>query len=182
MTSSPGPDPAGLSTGIVVVMLGSNIAPERNLPAAVGELSGMGRILAVSSVWQTAAVGDTTQADFCNAAVLLETASNPIEFLRHLNEIEARLGRVRDPRNKNAARTIDLDLAVVPGPPQSVAGKALPDPDIAERVFLAIPLSEVLPSFQLPDGRPITEVASLLQERDAEKLRLRPRPDIRLAR
>jgi len=163
-------------------MLGSNIDPERNLPAAVAELAQLGQVAAVSSVWQTAAVGDTSQCDFCNAAVLLEAAVEPAALLRRLNEIEQRLGRVRDPLNKNAARTIDLDLAVLPGPAQTVAGKSFPDPEIAGRVFLALPLSEVLPDFQLPDGRPISEVAQQLRDRDSVKLRLQPRPDIRLAR
>jgi 2-amino-4-hydroxy-6-hydroxymethyldihydropteridine diphosphokinase len=106
------PPAAGREATWAVVMLGSNIDPERHLPAAVRELSSLGRVLAVSSVWQTAAVGDATQADFCNAAVLLESASEPSGLLAQLHAIESRLGRVRDPQNKNAARTIDLDLAV----------------------------------------------------------------------
>ncbi len=36
--------------------LGSNIEPERNLPAAVTQLAAFGRILAVSSVWESGAV------------------------------------------------------------------------------------------------------------------------------
>ena len=156
-----------------VVMLGSNIEPERYLPAAVRELSSLGRIVAVSSVWQTAAIGDTTQADFCNAAVLLEPTSPPSELLNQLHAIESRLGRVRDPLNKNAARTIDLDLAIISGPPESIADKKFPDPEIADRVFLAVPLQEIWPEFVFPDGRPIKDVAARLLDRDGERLRLK---------
>jgi 2-amino-4-hydroxy-6-hydroxymethyldihydropteridine diphosphokinase len=161
-----------------VVMLGSNIDPERNLPAAVHQLLTLGRVVTVSSVWQTAAIGDTTQADFCNAAVLLESTRRPSDLLDQLRAIESRLYRVRDPRNKNAARTIDLDLAVVSGSPMSIAGKQFPDPEIVERVFLAVPLQEIWPDFVFPDGRPIGEVAARLAERDGEKLRLTKRGDI----
>ncbi len=164
----------------VAVMLGSNIDPERNLPAAVKALGGLGRVVATSSVWQTAPIGDTEQADFCNAAVLLETALEPAELLPRLRDIELDLGRVRNPGNKNAARTIDLDLGVIAGPLCVIAGRMFPDPDIAERVFLAVPLQEVLPDFRLPDGRKIDDVAASLRERDAAKLRLKQRADIEL--
>lgn len=166
--------------GQVAVMLGSNIEPERNLPAAVKALDQLGRVVATSSVWQTAPIGDTQQADFCNAAVLLETVLEPAELLRRLRDIELDLGRVRNPGNKNAARTIDLDLSVIAGPPCVIAGKLFPDPDIAERVFLAVPLQEVLPDFQLPDGRKIGDVAGALRERDTAKLGLELRADIEL--
>jgi 2-amino-4-hydroxy-6-hydroxymethyldihydropteridine diphosphokinase len=164
-----------------VIMLGSNIEPERYLPAAVQELGALGRVVAVSSVWQTAAIPDWRQPDFCNAAVRLATSLEPPELLGRLSAIESRLGRIRDPRNKNASRTIDLDLAVISGTPRAVAGKAFPDPDIAERVFLAVPLEEVAPGFTLPDGRSIGEVAAELRARDAERLRLQRRQDIELA-
>ncbi len=163
-----------------VIMLGSNILPEIHLPAAVRELKGLGIVLAVSSVWQTAPVGFLDQADFCNAAVLLDTELEPVELLARLRELENRLGRVRDPLNKNAPRTIDLDLAIVPGPPRIVAGRILPDPELSQRLFLAVPLEEVLSDFELPSGRPIGEVAAELRDRDAERLRLRPRKDIAL--
>ncbi len=165
----------------VAVMLGSNIAPEYHLPAAVQHLRRLGRIAAVSSVWQTAPIGDTAQADFCNAALLLETDLDIAELLRHLRDIESQLGRVRDPRNKNAARTIDLDLAIIPGSPRTLGQKTFPDPEIAERVFLAVPLDELLPDYRLPNGRALGMVANELRQRDAVDLRLSLRSDIALA-
>jgi len=181
VTAAPPDSPPGNRIDGVVVMLGSNIRPEANLPAAVRELASVGTVTGVSSVWQTAAIGDTTQTDFCNAAVHLATALEPLELVARLNAIETRLGRVRDPRNKNAARTIDLDLAVVSGQPCSADGKTFPDPEIAERLFLALPLEEIWPAFVLPDGRKIGEVAAALLERDAERLRLQKRDDIPLS-
>ncbi len=165
---------------LVVVMLGSNIDPEHYLPEAVRELAALGEIEASSSVWQTAPIGYTEQADFCNAAVSLRTSLSVRDLLKKLRSIEDQLGRVRDPRNKNAPRTIDLDLAVIPGPPRIVAGKMFPDPDLSERVFLAVPLAEVLPGFTLTSGHSISAVAQTLEARDGARLRLQRRSDIRL--
>jgi 2-amino-4-hydroxy-6-hydroxymethyldihydropteridine diphosphokinase len=164
----------------VVVMLGSNIEPERNLPAAVAMLANLGKVIAVSSVWQTAPVGFVDQADFCNAAVLLETDIAPRELLAKLRTIELQLGRGRDPQNKNAPRTIDLDLAVIVGGPRTIEGRQFPAPDIRERVFLAVPLEEVLPDFVMPDGATIHAIAAVLRERDGERLRLMKRSDFSL--
>jgi len=180
MTAAADSPEASRTADCVVVMLGSNIEPERNLPLAVDELGSLGRIVAVSSVWQTAAIGDTNQADFCNAAVLLETLLSAEDLLSRLRAIEDRLGRIRDPRNKNAARKIDLDLAVLPGKQGMIAGKTFPDPDIVARVFLAVPLAEVDSQFRLPDGRCIRDVARELTARDADRLNLKRREDIAL--
>lgn len=146
------------------VALGSNIDPSRNLPAAVARLQSLGTVRAVSRVWQSAAVGDVNQPAFLNAAALLST-SYPLPRLRQeLRDIEAKMGRVRDPANKNAARPIDLDLAffdrVVCRPPAA----PLPDPATTERSFVAVPLAELAPRFRHPIcGRTLAEIAAQLR-------------------
>jgi 2-amino-4-hydroxy-6-hydroxymethyldihydropteridine diphosphokinase len=77
----------------VIIMLGSNIEPGRNLPDAVHALGSIGEVIAVSSVWQTAAVGDPSQADFCNAAAVVETEVPLRDLPAHLRSIEDRMGR-----------------------------------------------------------------------------------------
>jgi len=163
-----------------VIVLGSNIAPERHLPAAAAALARLGRLVAVSGVWQSPAVGDEQQADFCNAAIDLRTTLSADELLGPdgaLRRIEVELGRVRDPTNRNAARTIDLDLALFDDIDGVVCGKRLPDPDLFTRSFIAGPLAE-LPAARLP-GRPATALRELAA-RLTETQPLRPRPDIRL--
>jgi len=90
--------------------LGSNIEPERNLPAAVMELSRHGRVRRVSSVWETVPLGFSGQPNFLNAALWLETPL-PARELREIviAGIEAQLGRVRT-ENRSAPRTIDIDI------------------------------------------------------------------------
>jgi len=135
--------------------------PAQNLPAAVHEVARLGNVLAVSRVWQSAPVGFAAQADFCNAALLLETRLAPRPLKAELRTIEAALGRVRDPLNKNAPRTIDLDIALYGDLVVSEPGLVLPDPELFHRDFLAIPASEVAPSMVYPGtGETLATVAS----------------------
>jgi 2-amino-4-hydroxy-6-hydroxymethyldihydropteridine diphosphokinase len=78
------------------ISLGSNIDPERNLPEAVRRMASRCRLLAVSPVYETQPVGRTDQANFLNAAVLVETDLAPDELRDEvLGPIEQELGRVR---------------------------------------------------------------------------------------
>jgi len=95
--------------------LGSNIEPERYLPAAVQRLARFGQIRAVSHVWQTQPVGLVDQPDFLNAAVLLETPLSAAALRQQVvARIEQDLGRART-GNKNAPRTIDIDIVLFNG-------------------------------------------------------------------
>jgi len=131
--------------------LGSNIRPEYHLPQAVRLLSTYGVISGRSSIWQSKPVGDLNQADFLNAAVLMETACDASELLTDvIATIESKLKRVRDPENKNGPRTIDIDLVLFNDEQLQVAHRIIPDPDIARRDFLAVPLAELAPEYDVP--------------------------------
>ncbi|WP_437206563.1 2-amino-4-hydroxy-6-hydroxymethyldihydropteridine diphosphokinase [Planctomicrobium sp. SH664] len=161
----------------VFVALGSNIDPERHLPAAVRKLRSIARVLKVSSVWESEPVGYLQQARFCNAAVLLTTDLPPERMHSLLRRIESDLGRVRDPDNKNAPRTIDLDIAIYEDVVVSTPLLTIPDPAIRDRPFLAVPLAELDANFWVPlTGHTLGELALLSPGRD----QLVPRPDLNL--
>ncbi len=135
----------------VFFSLGSNIRPVFYLPQAVHLLSEHGLISGKSSVWQSKPVGDPDQADFLNAAVLMETARDAIELLSDvITEIESQLNRVRDPENKNGPRTIDIDLVLFNDEQLQIKHRVIPDPEIVHRDFLAIPLAEQAPDYDIP--------------------------------
>ena len=144
------------------VALGSNIDPELNLPAAVRELATLGEIAAVSRVYESPPVDGSAQANYLNAAVLLLTDLSAETLCRQsLPAIEATLGRVRDPHDKNAARTIDLDLVLYDEDVLTIDHRRIPDPEISERPFLAVPLAELDPKCHVPGlGRTLSDVAA----------------------
>lgn len=137
----------------VVVSLGSNIKPERNLPAAIDLLKSSEHInvINVSQVWESAPLGFADQAPFCNAAVLIQTDLPPLELKnRVLRQIERQLFRIRDPENKNGPRTIDLDIGLFGDELHDSEQLQIPDPDLTERSFLAVTFAELIPHFVLP--------------------------------
>jgi 2-amino-4-hydroxy-6-hydroxymethyldihydropteridine diphosphokinase len=150
----------------VLIALGSNLAPEEKMPAALAALEKIGglRIFATSPFYRTAPLDRrgqiSEQPAFLNAAVRAETTLTPDALRKALREVEAALGRVRT-ADKFAPRPIDLDLAMVGGTATELAGKPLPDPDIGRFAHLAIPLADVAPDWELPDGRTLAEVAAL---------------------
>ncbi len=134
---------------LLFLTLGSNIEPERHLPAAVRRLTDVGRLRSVSNVYQNPAVGPRPQPDFLNAAVLLETGLSLPEIRSRLRRIEKDLGRVRT-SDRYAPRTIDLDVSLLGDRVVDEGDTHVPDPDILRRAYLAVTLAELEPRFQHP--------------------------------
>jgi 2-amino-4-hydroxy-6-hydroxymethyldihydropteridine diphosphokinase len=154
------------------VAAGSNINPEENIRAAIKALAKSVRVAAISTVYQAAAEGRPEQPPFYNCVVEIETDIPPraLKF-DILRPIEAKLGRQRS-QDKYAARAIDLDLIAYDDMALQTADLTLPDPEIAERPFLAIPLSELAPDLKLP-GQTLrmSELAARLTPHNMRPLR-----------
>jgi 2-amino-4-hydroxy-6-hydroxymethyldihydropteridine diphosphokinase len=134
------------------VGIGSNLEPERYIPAALDALDAKCPVLAVSAFYRTAALHRPELPDFVNGVCAVQTTVGPRELKYEvLREVEAELGRARggDPYG---SRTIDLDLLLVNGLAIAAPGLTLPDPDIRERPFVAFPLLELAPDLVLPDN------------------------------
>ena len=145
------------------IALGSNIEPEKNLLAAVNQLIEIGLILTSSNVYQTPAIARTSQDDYLNSAVLIETELAPLQIYERLRSIEADLGRVRT-EDKYAARTIDLDLCMYDDLVMELPQITLPDPDLLERPFLAVTLAELNPDAVHPlSGETLAEISHRLR-------------------
>ncbi len=149
---------------IVYVSLGSNIAPEQNLSKAITLLRRYTTVLKLSSVYRTSPQGDTNQADFLNMAAKISTHRTPEVFKRDvLDRIESELGRQRDPSNKNAPRTIDLDISLWGNAIFDYGEKPwhVPDGDIVRFAHVAIPLAEIAPDFLHPvEDKTLSEIAA----------------------
>jgi len=148
------------------VGIGSNINPQQNVRAALQRLAQRTHVVAISMVYRTAALGRPEQAPYYNCVAQLETSAPPLAVKQEiLRPIEAHLGRTRF-ADKYAPRTIDLDLIVYGDRTVEADGIRIPDPEIMERPFLAIPLFELAPNLVLAGvNRPIAEIAAALQAR-----------------
>ncbi|MFA5468594.1 MAG: 2-amino-4-hydroxy-6-hydroxymethyldihydropteridine diphosphokinase [Sphaerochaetaceae bacterium] len=132
----------------VCLLLGSNIEGEKNLPKALQLLKGSLTLIESSSVWLSEAVG-SQGPDFLNAAVVGTTMFTREELKANLlSPIEAQLGRVRE-EDKNAPRTIDIDLIVYDG--------EVVDPTLYLYPHIALPVAEIL-----PENAKIREAAMVL--------------------
>jgi len=99
----------------------------------------------VSSYYETAPVGGPTgQNAYLNAAVAVDTTFTPELLLKRLLEIEQSLGRVRGERN--APRTLDLDILLFDDIVRSSPDPILPHPRMHERRFVLEPLAEIAPN------------------------------------
>jgi len=156
----------------VFIGVGSNINPEANVEKAMNLLAESVRVVAVSTFYRTEAEGRGGQPPFCNGVVEVETEMPPGELKRSvLRRIEERLGRRRS-EDKYAARTIDLDILICDDLAGTFDGLVIPDPQIAERPFLAIPLGELAPDLVLPGtGVPLREIAEAHIGQKMEPLR-----------
>lgn len=105
---------------------------------------------AVSTFYRSEAVGPGDQPPFINGMVRCETTVAPRAFKYGvLREVEREVGRVRTD-DKYAPRCIDLDLVLYGTMIVHEEGLELPDPEIWERPFLAVPLLELWPDCTVP--------------------------------
>lgn len=144
-----------------LLSLGSNIEPEKNLREAVRKLGSYGRVRQVSGVWQSPPLGNPDQPDYLNAALWLETALSARELKETaIAAVETGLGRVRA-ADRNAPRTIDIDIMLFNHERILIGQRSIPDPEILERPFVAIPLAEIAPDYVHPDtGETLAEIAA----------------------
>ncbi len=126
----------------VWLSLGSNIDPESNIRLAVDALRRIFGPLVLSSVYRSEAVG-FDGASFLNMIVGLDTGMAASQLLERLRGVEDQQGRIRDDKDKNAPRTLDIDLLTYGDLPVQVGRVALPRGEITRYAFVLLPLAEV---------------------------------------
>ncbi|WP_158500269.1 2-amino-4-hydroxy-6-hydroxymethyldihydropteridine diphosphokinase [Sphingobacterium sp. SG20118] len=94
---------------LALIAMGSNIDSEINMQKALEKLCKLGTVTKRTDFIKTKPLKFKDQDDFTNGAVLLHSNMSMLQLKWKLKEIEALMGRVRTD-NKNAPRTIDLDI------------------------------------------------------------------------
>ena len=123
-----------------VIGVGSNIAPEVNVPRARQRIAERHVIVAESPLMKTSPIGYVDQPDFTNGALLLETPADRQRLRADLKAIETMLGR-EPGENRYGPRTIDLDIVVWNG--------EIIDRDLYTRDYLREAVLAVLPELKL---------------------------------
>ena len=119
-----------------------------------------GKIIAASSLFETAAWGNTDQPAFLNQALEISTLFNARQLIRRLLKIEKQMGRVR--KEKYGPRIIDIDMLLFNNEIHNYHFLKLPHPEMQNRRFALLPLAEIAPD----EIHPVLNktITALLQE------------------
>jgi 2-amino-4-hydroxy-6-hydroxymethyldihydropteridine diphosphokinase len=128
----------------VYVAIGSNVGDRAgHLAFARRRLAALPhtRIVAESTIEETAPLGPVAQPPFLNQMVLIETALSPVELLDACLAIEQEAGRVR--RERWGPRTLDLDIVRFGDRVMATERLTVPHPELSNRPFWQRELEEL---------------------------------------
>lgn len=124
--------------------IGSNLGHRKqNIHKALDylrEIKGL-KVLKVSSLYESEAVGGPPQGKFLNGAIKIKTKLPPLKLLKELKNIEKNLGRKKT--LKNGPRIIDLDILLYGSKKIKTKSLTIPHPRMKEREFVILPLKEI---------------------------------------
>ena len=124
----------------VIISVGSNIEPEKNIAKSREILAEETSLLGEATVIKTLPVGYQDQPDFLNSAFYLETPLEKDDFNAYLKTVEQQLGRVKG-SIKSGPRTIDLDIIIWDG-------EVVHD-DYYDKDYVIRPLQELITKLQI---------------------------------
>lgn len=133
----------------VVLGLGSNVRYEGLDPCSIlskacSELSLFLKDMKVSSIYRTAAMYVTAQADFYNMVVTGLFGGTPRELLFKIHRIEDSFGRDRSREIRFGPRPLDIDIELFGDMEISEPDLVIPHERMTERSFVLVPYIEIL--------------------------------------
>ncbi len=144
----------------VYLGLGSNLGDRiellRKAIRMINEAAG--KVVALSSVYETEPLGLESGGDFLNLVLSLETDLSPSGLLGRILMIESKLGRVRC-ETRYTSRTIDIDILLYNNEIIEKEALSIPHPRLHQRKFVLMPLTELVPGLVHPvSGKTVTEL------------------------
>lgn len=147
---------------VAAIALGSNLGDRHgHIDFAITSLRSLPgtRLIALSTIVETEAVGPGVQGAYLNAVAVIETTLPARDLLGQLLAIERERGRDRTREQRWGPRTLDLDLLLYGGSVIGEPGLTVPHPRLQERLFVLEPLAEVLPAAVVPGlGRTVAQL------------------------
>jgi 2-amino-4-hydroxy-6-hydroxymethyldihydropteridine diphosphokinase len=132
----------------VYLGLGSNIERERYITVGLDALQGLLGELALSSVYDSAAVGFEGQP-FLNLVVAVDTALGLEHLAARLRHIEVEHGRPVN-ATRYSPRQLDIDILTYDDLAGEFCGVTLPREEILQNAFVLCPLAELAPEVLHP--------------------------------
>lgn len=135
----------------VFLGLGTNLGDRsKNLNDAVSGINEhIGKVVEISSVYETEPWGFKSESQFLNIVIKVETRLNPAAVLKEILRIELLLGRVRT-ENQYSSRIIDIDILFFDDQVIDSGDLKVPHPKLQERKFVLVPLCELEPEMVHP--------------------------------
>jgi 2-amino-4-hydroxy-6-hydroxymethyldihydropteridine diphosphokinase len=109
----------------------------------------LGKITQLSSIYETPPWGFSSDDNFWNQVVVIETKFEAEELLWRINEIEDDFGRIRE-GDGYSSREMDIDILYFEDVFIETKTLTIPHPRIQERRFVLVPLVEIAPDFKHP--------------------------------
>lgn len=144
----------------VFLGMGSNQGDRRaHLASGVALLGSDLRDIRFSRVYETEPVGVTEQPLFFNLVITGDTDLSPKALLSFVKGIERRVGR--KPTFRWGPRVLDIDILLYGYESMRDSDLVIPHPQLLRRDFVLVPLCELAPDVELPDGSfPCTALAN----------------------
>lgn len=132
--------------------LGTNLGNRHNnMLTAIALLSErVGKILALSALYETEPWGFESENTFLNVALSMETEYQPMELLSITQDVEQEIGRTAKSNGSYQDRLIDIDLLTYDQLIWESPILVLPHPLMHEREFVLKPLVEIAPDLVHP--------------------------------
>jgi len=130
----------------VYIGIGSNLGNKReNYLEALERIAKLPktRIIKESSVYESQPHGDSKEW-YINGVIEIETEIKPELLLNKFKNIERAMGR-KKVRKKWGARIIDIDILLYDSLVMNKKSLKIPHPEMHQRKFVLIPLSELAP-------------------------------------
>ena len=135
----------------IFLSLGSNLGDRsHNLKKGIGLLEQLaGKPGAISSIYETEPWGYDSDLNFYNQVIELFTPLRPLPLLEAIHEIEKACGRDRL-ASRFAPRTLDIDILLYADSVLEFPELVVPHPNLQERQFVLVPLTEIAPHVMHP--------------------------------
>ncbi len=132
--------------------LGSNLGDRnRHLIDAILLLAErVGEVRRVSTFMSTKSWGYTSENDYLNAVVLVQTTLAPMELLAETQQIEIFMGRKNKTVTNYSDRIIDIDILLYNNEIIDLPQLKIPHPLMLERDFVLLHLIEIAPDLIHP--------------------------------